>query len=319
VGSAGAEEAADVIRCRLTTRYLLGRLDDAARERVERRLLADGAACDAVAAGEDELIDAYAAGELGGRDRQAFEALLAASPRLRERVAFARALGRLATAERAPAPRPAPRLALRFSLAAAALLAVAAGWLLARNLDLNHRLDRVAGEQRALSAERDSLARHGDALAGALASAQARASDLDQRLAEANETPPAHAAPLAVSFVLSAAVRSAGPVRELALPAAAVWVNLDVDLGGEETARAFLAVLTGPTGAEAWSQAGLPPTAGGTRVALRLPAAVLAPGHYALRVSAAPAGAQPELVGAYEFRIVRPERPERPEPGGTPR
>ena len=323
-------------RRRTTTRYLLGRLPVDERERLEERLLADGDASDEVAAREDELIDAYATGELGGRDRAAFEHLLAGSPRLRERVAFARALRTLAGDEAATAaaavraagaePRwgwlPVPPPGLRLLAGAAAIVvAVAAGWLLVRGHGLELRIAALQAERQELAADRDSLAGREAALAGELERQRRATQDLEGRLADerqrrtaveaelasrpARPATTSRPAALAVSFVLAAAVRSAGG-SELAIPAAAGRVDLDVDLGGEETYPTFLAVLTGPGGAEEWSQTGLPPAAGGTRVQLHLPAAVLPPGRHELRLFGTAPDAEPELVGAYEFRTVRP-------------
>jgi hypothetical protein len=322
------------VKSRIATRFLLGGLTEAERERVEEELLGDAEACEEVAAREDELIDAYLGGELGRRDRRAFEAALAASPRLEERVGFARALaavvGEEAAADGAAGAPPertrrqgtAPALRLA-AVAAAVAVAVGAAWLADRSRDLRGRLDRAEAQRRELAAERDALVRRAADLEAAAGRERAAAAGLARDLAgerrrlaaleaELARRParPAAPAPLTVSFVLSAALRSPAGVPALAVPAAAEGVRLDLDLGGEEPFASFLASLAGPGGAVVWSAAGLlpaPAPAGGpTRVALALPAALLSPGRYELRLSGVLPGAPPELVGAYEFRVVRP-------------
>ena len=90
-------------------RYLLGRLPEQERDRLEARLLSDGAAYRQVLATEGELIDQYVDGELAAADRRAFEERLLAVERIRERVGFARGLRALAAEEAAAAPAPGRR------------------------------------------------------------------------------------------------------------------------------------------------------------------------------------------------------------------
>ena len=71
-------------------RYLLGTLSEEERDRFEEMYFSDDAAFEEVEIAEGELIDRYVRGELAKSDRARFEAVLAASPRLGERVQFAR-------------------------------------------------------------------------------------------------------------------------------------------------------------------------------------------------------------------------------------
>ena len=317
------------------TRFLLGELAEDEQERLERRLLEDGAAGEAVAAAEDDLLDAYAAGELPRRQRLAFERRLRGSAALRRRAAFARALARATGAGSATgAGRPAgvvvpgPGLRRGFaaplaSLAAAAslLLAVACGWLLWRGTAMTERLASLETEAAVLTAERDALAtRSGELdrrLAGeraatteieaALAARDRRLADLEAELESRRTAPPP--APVTASFVLSAALRSEFGSRRLELAPGVERVRLTLDVGTREDYPSYLAVITGPADREVWSQRGLPPAAGaaGTAVDLILPAAVLADGRHEALLYGEPASAsaEPELVGAFEFEPVR--------------
>src|SRR6476619_2765400 len=73
-----------------TRRYLLGTLSDEERDRFEEMYFSDDAAFDEVEIAEGELIDRYVRGELSKPDRAQFESVVARSPRLVERVEFAR-------------------------------------------------------------------------------------------------------------------------------------------------------------------------------------------------------------------------------------
>ena len=73
-------------------RYLLGLLDEAEADAVERAFVGDADAFEALLVTEDELVDAYVNGELNATEVAAFEARVAFVPGFAARVAFARAL-----------------------------------------------------------------------------------------------------------------------------------------------------------------------------------------------------------------------------------
>jgi hypothetical protein len=323
----------------VATRYLLGELSEAERARLERRLLEDGRASDLAAAAEDDLLDAWATGELPRRRRLAFERRLRGSAELRRRAAFARALARAAGSGAAAGGRieaeggrvvawPGGRRGFAAPLAslaaaAAVLLAIACGWLLWRGGRLADQVVDLERETAAVAAERDALASRSGDFDRRLASERTAAADLEHRLeaqreqlAElerlARERAAAPPAPVTASFVLSAALRSEIGPRRLELPAAVEQVRLTLDLGAEEDFPGYLAVLHGPSGREVWSRRGLAPAAGGTgtTVELELPAALLAAGRHEALLYGEPRGGgepepPPELVGAFEFEAVR--------------
>lgn len=315
------------------TRYLLGELAEEERDRVERTLLEDGAASDAAAAAEDDLLDAYVAGELPRASRRAFERRLRGSADLRQRAAFARALARTArgdhhagAGERQPGAViawPARRRSVtapfaRLATAASVLLAVTCGWLVWRGADLSQQVVSLQGETRQLESERDALAERGESLDQRLAGERTAAADLERRLdeerarraeleqslARREAAPPPE--PPTASFVLSAALRSELGERRFELPAEVERVRLTLGLGTEEGFTSYLAVVTGPTGDEVWSERGLPPApgTGGTAVELTLPATVLAAGRHEALLYGEGDG-EPELLGAFEFEPVR--------------
>lgn len=149
--------------------YLLGGLSERERERIEEAFFADDEAFEQMLIAEEELIDAYARGELSAEERGRFEAHFLASPRGRERVHFARSLAdavsgaRPAQEEAAPQARPSSRRpslfaglralnpALRFALVAVALVAVIGiPWLLFERARMRQELRRLNDESAAL-------------------------------------------------------------------------------------------------------------------------------------------------------------------------
>lgn len=323
-------------------RYLLGELPEAERDRLELRLIEDGAASDLVAAAEDDLLDAWAAGELPRKRRLAFERRLRGSADLRQRAAFARSLARAAGAGAAAgggaadtdADTPGEVVAwpgrrrgvaapvATFAAAAAVLLAVACGWLLWRSVRLSDQVAGLERETAAIAAERDALVERTRGFDRRIESERAAAAELETRLEDQREQlaelerlageraarPEPPRAPVIASFVLSAALRSEVGSRRLELPAEAERVRLTLDLGAEEDFASYLAVIQGPSGREVWSERGLPPSAGGagTAVEIELPAAVLADGrHEALVYGESESGGEPELVGAFELETAR--------------
>lgn len=78
------------------TRYLLGDLSDEEMAVLEERFLSDDEEFEEVEIAEGELIDRFVRNDLAASDQQQFEQMLRTSPRLVERVEFARILaGRL--------------------------------------------------------------------------------------------------------------------------------------------------------------------------------------------------------------------------------
>ena len=75
-------------------RYLLGQLDERAREDIETNLLTDDDYFEELLNLEDEITDEYLAGKLNPADRSAFEHHFLVTPERHEDLNFARALNR---------------------------------------------------------------------------------------------------------------------------------------------------------------------------------------------------------------------------------
>ena len=100
--------------------YLLGRLNEAERQDMTERMLADDEVFSAVMAAEESLIDAYARGHLDPEEARLVEATLLATPEGRSKLRTAKALLHREALERARQNRSK-------WLAAAAVLVIACG------------------------------------------------------------------------------------------------------------------------------------------------------------------------------------------------
>jgi hypothetical protein len=86
-------------------RYLLGLSSPAERERIESEYFEDEDAFQGMLTAEDDLIDAYARGELADEERRRFEKSFASSLRGRDRIQFARAFAGAVSATRSVKPK----------------------------------------------------------------------------------------------------------------------------------------------------------------------------------------------------------------------
>lgn len=172
-------------------RYLLGRLPEADCQRLEARLLSDPELFERAEAAEDELLDRYARGEMEPDERRQLERHLLGSERMRERIAFARALAARSAALRDD-PRPEPEIAAhrrrigwgtaRLAWAATLILAVAVAWSTAGVLRLRSDLGRTRSELAASRSATDRAQERAQKLEGAAARLTAKEEDLRQQL-----------------------------------------------------------------------------------------------------------------------------------------
>ena len=144
--------------------YLLGLLPPEDAERLDEASIVDDDIAARLRRVEDDLVDSYVRGQLSGETLAQFESHYLASPRRRERVAFAgrflRAVDRVAGPVAADPPRAPAASKMISTLAVAATLSlVAGGALLLQTVRLGRGLrvaqsERVALDQRARDLER---------------------------------------------------------------------------------------------------------------------------------------------------------------------
>jgi hypothetical protein len=257
--------------------YLLGRLSQDEMSRIEEDFFHAPALLDRLEAVEEELIDAYFAGELSVQDHSDFERHFVASPR---RLAMAR-LGR-GLAARGCAPRQPSgaanlwsiltRTRVRTLMLAAASLAMACGWwIVAEQL----RWDRVRERELAARVER-TPARGTESTSG--------------------RTPPA----LATFLLTPGMTRGTAGGSRIPIPADRSPVRFRFELPEGLSEPPAAATLQTPEGAEIWS-APLSP-AEGPQPSITLPGSVPAPGDFLFVLKARQGG----RLASYQVRFVMP-------------
>jgi len=166
------------------TRYLLGVASQSERERLEAEYFSDEDAFEKMLGAEDDLIDAYARGELSNKERRQFEDRFLNSAQGRERVQFARTLAGAVTVA-PPLPQQSPTVyqpgffsslwtggaAWRLAAVSAALvLMVVSAWLLFERA-------KMRAELYTLRAQRDSLIQESEKLLQAAETERARSAE----------------------------------------------------------------------------------------------------------------------------------------------
>src|SRR5687767_9309299 len=89
-------------------RYLLGQLNDGAREEIEQQLILDEDLLEELLVAEEEVIDEYLTGKLGVEDRDAFERHFLATPERQAKLKFGRAFSRYLSSQPVVASAPQP-------------------------------------------------------------------------------------------------------------------------------------------------------------------------------------------------------------------
>jgi hypothetical protein len=264
----------------LVTGYLLGFLSPEEMERCDERSIADEEFAWRLSAVENDLVDAYVRDELSGETLDRFRSAYLASPRGREKVAFAETFW--STAQRSAAPQAGgrqavarPGAALRWALAAAALVVTAIGGYLFRD---NQRLRGLLAHTQS---ERVAL--------------EQRTRDLQSRL----DAQPPTARPT-VSLVLLAQTRGAGQPPSISAMRAD-HLRLELELESDDFPD-YEFVLKDSTGSRVLFRGGQLKSAN-RRVSVEFSAALLKSQTYLLELSGTSAGAT-EFVAAYPFRAV---------------
>jgi hypothetical protein len=282
--------------------YLLGQLGEEEAERLDELSVTDDEYAERISAVEHDLVDAFARGELHGAILERFRSRYLARPGGREAIRFAVALqalgehsGRGASAEIERRPttpvREGHRWRERLALAAAVvMLAAATVWL--------------AVDNRMLRARVTSAENTGDQL------------QRDQQLREVEARPPANAAPPSArqaatplpvaTLVLTPQLRSASQLPTVALTDGTGELPVQLDLEPVDYPSYNASLIAASGDGLLWRADGLiARTVGGRKtIALRLPASVLSPRDYLIRISGIPARGAAEIVGEYRFTVV---------------
>lgn len=318
---------------------MLGRLELTRQEELEHRLLTDDEFLEEVLIAEDELIDDFLGNKLSPDDQESFQRFFLSSPNRKEKLKFAKTFKEYVNSTSSPPslserevdqklswfqsiilPLRSRKMATAFSLACALLFAVLAGLLFVRERNLKAELERLRAEksqsirpldpqegketQRKLAFE----AERNTQLEAELKAARQKEEDFKRHIArlETEKRSPGPRTTSGTSFLASVlamgATRSSdGGLQEIRVPDGYGVINIPLRLPSGEDGR-YRATLTFD-GKSIHVRGDLPPKEiNGQRVVLfDVPAKILTPGEYRIRLSRATGDRK--HVGSYDFRI----------------
>ncbi|MBV9926993.1 MAG: hypothetical protein JOZ96_18390 [Acidobacteria bacterium] len=274
----------------LLRRYLLGELDEGDQESVEERFITDRGFNERVLVAEDELVEDYLSGGLSEAEKASFVRHFLSTPNQRRKVRLAGAIKKYMAAEVAayptepggnvrtpgaidsePARRPfwrSPPVLVAASLALLLAVALGVGWL-------------VVTERRRKE----------------LASSR-------QELERLNRQPVSDDPRWVILTPLN--VRGDREANVLQRPAGGTVVQLWLMLVKDEY-QSYQVILQKDGDAEQLLVGGLraETTPHGRAIPLRVPAQILPPGTFVLKLNGVSEGDRVEEVGEYNFRVTR--------------
>jgi len=306
-------------------RYLLGTLSEGERAQFEERYFSDDAEFEEIEIAEEELIDRYVRGELSKSDRDRFEQTLAGSPRLTERVEFARVFADKLRVAESPIKAPviqtektnwwglffgfsnasrSSRLAFGFSvllvLVAGGVLLV--GWwqlrqqsrlLAAQEAALDHRQRQLDQQAAMLKAQSDQLAKEGQPVPLELPTPQQ----------VSQEPTPQAGAPIFFLTLSPGTTRSASGSSQIRITPGTNDIQLTLKLRATDYAS-YRASINSVDRKDVFSKSGLKPrvTKNGSVLIFRVPTQHLQQGDYYVSLYGEPAN---ESVDDYPFRVIK--------------
>ena len=321
----------DVKNETLIARYLLGDLAEEEQIAIEDRAFSDKEYLATITAVENDLIDDYVRGALTSADRQKFESRFLASAERRKRVEFAKALA-VVTDESVVAAEPPRTLSWRDSLdaffsslnpvakfafsAAVLVLLVGGAWLVIQTVRLRTQITELQAEkqsrqtdQQALERQVETERRRNAELNAQLNQEKQQREQTDESLRQLSETRETTIpAPIVASLTLLPGIsRGAGDKPRLALAENVRMVRLQVGIDPGEEFKSFAVEVRSAGGRQVWNRENLRVTTrGGARaIGLTLPAMVLKPGEYELRLMGVAEAGSREDLGFYYFDVTR--------------
>lgn len=325
---------------RLMILYLLGGLDEGERDRVEERYQSDDDFYLRLRVAEDELLDAYAAGELSGADREMFERAYLSNPSRLRKVEANEELLELIARQSPPRPSrlrgfvgsllravPGRRMSLQYSLAGLLLVAAFAGllwWLLADRSRARGELEQARAEWRQKEEEyRRRLAESGQRPAPPSPAETPAAPPAErppgERVEQAQRPPKQDGAkkdgrsergapsPVVAFALLRGGLRSpdAGAQAPLVIPRRAVLVRLSVDLERNRY-QDYRVSIHKVGGGEVLNRRVAKGRQGASseRVRVDLPASLLRSGDYILKVTGSDPLGEEEILAFQQFNAL---------------
>lgn len=304
----------DLLEDGLLRRYLLEELPQEQADEVESRLLADDELFELAEAVEAELLASAARGELAPAAREHVLKRLASSPQGRERLAFARALNKVAdegTVVPFPSRPPASRPVVQWAAALAASLLIATGlaWYAVEKQRASHAKPPMTVTQ----AEKQSHPVPPKSPEKQPSTPPAATAPVPDQVAREEEPAvPETVQPLGRAFLqLALAVqRGEGSVDQVRLTPETGVLEIQLDVATFEDLESFEVTLRKEQ-ETVWQKSGLMPRQldWGSALVLEVPAADLAAGRYEIKIQGMAATGEAEELSPLEFEVVTGGQP----------
>jgi hypothetical protein len=262
-------------------RYLLGLLGQEQAAELEEQLLIDGELYEELLIAEDELVDQFLSGEMSEPEREAVEAHFLRAPGRQEQLLFAGALKKYLAAN-APQAVDAPRAQHETTDESCSRQRQKKTFLLSR-----------------LFARNPALA---VSLAGALVLMIVGGLWLANRIVNRPHQPQT----VWAIELTPGLVRDDGVIKSFAVPANTDAVRLQLDLA-EDQHKSYEAVILDIDGRIVTSGNNIKAESisGRHMVLVDVPAALLTPGDYRVRLSGLSANGSVENLGSYPFKVLK--------------
>ena len=303
------------------TRYLLGALPAEETERLDELSIADDEIAARLDCIENDLVDAYAHGELTGEKLKQFESFYLTSPTRREKVQLAQALrARERSAATAPSVaiqtvvKPATTPGKERSLGdrhpfsrvfqwgfagAAATLMLVTGYLLFANLRLQRQVSDAQSRQSTLEQNELLLRNQLDEQRSANAQAQ-------QELQRLRNGQPNLDQITTISLLLPPPTRGISTLPSISLRRGTDLVVLLLTLESDDFSAYRVALKDPGSNQVLWQSASMSATSVGEKkaVSVSFRAGLLKQQNYLAELTGVPTRGSPELIGGYPFRVV---------------
>jgi anti-sigma factor RsiW len=289
----------------LLVRYLLGEASPEERSDLEAKYLANADLFEEVIATENDLIDAYAGGQLRDSDRKRFEEYFLGTPERQQRVEFAKALRNHVAeeckiqekAELLKFSPPQPRWPALVQLGILSLflaIVIWSIWMTARNFHLRNENARLQAQITDLLEKNKELQQ------------QMEAYQKDTLKSEGDEQQQAKATPAIAVFTLHAGIsRGNSMSNRVIISAETQSVCLQLVMEDHHYSKLDASIET-VNGDKIWHKKDLPVRTGRKpRVDLTLPAKILTDDDYIANLTRAGSDGNAEMIGSYAFRVIR--------------
>lgn len=302
--------------------YLLGRLPEDEAVRLDELSITDDSFALRLNDAENDLVDAYVRGELSGETQERFRSFYLSSPKRQEKVRFAEILlaheRRTAVGEAKPDvaanrsirvqlgefPKQRPRgffqLIPQWGFAASALLLLlVAASLLIQNRRLNTQIRQSEAERARLDQNQQELEKQLQ---------EQRPADKEIATPQSTAGGALSKIPMATvpAFVLVPALRGAGSIPTIALPADANRVKVALQLEADDFSQYRVTLKDPVTDHAIWRSGEIRPQAthNGKSVSVLFSTRKLRQQNYSFEVSGITSRGTSEFISSYPFRFV---------------